>query len=132
VIDAEQIGRCVYGNIRIGDFWEDFVASLGEWSPEDYRLQWRQAGLRLLNGESKSAFVTSFSNPNRADLFEWWPCYRCDDVVIVRSQFRFYDQLPSPFSLDLLYTYIEDRTNDPASEWQMPIQWVRGFVDRIG
>jgi hypothetical protein len=126
----------VYGNLQIGDFRETFVASLLDWTPEAYRQQWREAAERLVNGESKSAFVTSFAPPTDAGHFEWWPCYGVYEIVYVQNQFRFYEQLASSFHLDSLYDYVADRKTvseadgAPISEWQIPLHWIRDFLIR--
>jgi hypothetical protein len=39
------------GLLTIGDFREDFAASLYQWNKEDYELQWRDAIRRLLEAE---------------------------------------------------------------------------------
>jgi hypothetical protein len=95
--------------VRIGDFNETFIASLTDWTPEQYRRQWQEAAQRLVDGGLKSAFVTSFLSPNKSFYFVWWPCYRSGEAVYVRNQLRFYDQMPSPFVVDALYDYVADR-----------------------
>src|SRR5580658_2066531 len=104
-IDEEE-SPMMYGGLQIGDFYENFMASLFEWTPEMYRQQWIDAAERLVNGESKSAFVTSFVPPTDSGNFWWWKCYRVDETVYVQNQLRFYDQLASPFHLDLLYDFV--------------------------
>jgi hypothetical protein len=69
--DDDGVSQAVYGSIEIGDFRETFVASLSAWSPERYKLQWQEAGQRLVNDESKSAFITSFVLPSPGENF-WW------------------------------------------------------------
>jgi hypothetical protein len=126
----------VYGRLQIGEFQETFVASLSHWCQSQYLQQWREAAQRLIDGEAKSAFVTSFVPPSHALHFVWWPCYLSDETVYVQNQLRFYEQLPSPFDVDSLYDYIEDRKTVSAddgaliSEWQMPLEWLRDFLRR--
>jgi len=134
--ELEDGVSAVYGIIQIGDFNETFIASLSEWTPERYALQWKEAAQRLVNGESRSAFVTSFVPPDKSFYFVWWPCYRIGKTVCVQNQMRFYDQLPSPFLVDALYDYIADRktvSEDDGmaiSEWELPLEWLRDFVNR--
>ena len=126
----------MWGNLQIGDFKERFVASLFDWTPEAYRQQWRDAAERLVNGESKSAFVTSFVPPTDGGHFEWWKCYGVGEIIYVQNQLRFYEQLTSPFHLDSLYDYVPDRETvsaddgSPISEWQIPKHWIRDFLIR--
>jgi hypothetical protein len=125
----------LYGSIQIGEFEETFVASLLTWSPNRYEEQWREAAKRLVDGEPKSAFVTSFVPPQPGDYFEWWKCYLCGEIVRVQNQLRFYDQLPSSFTADALYDFIPDRKvfseeGSPISEWEVPLQSIREFLER--
>jgi CdiI N-terminal domain len=134
--ELEDGVAAVYGNIQIGDFHETFIASLCEWSDERYASQWQEAAHRLVNGESKSAFVTSFVPPDKSLYFVWWPCYRIGETVYVQNQMRFYEQLPSPFLVNALYDYVADRKvvseddGTAISEWELPLEWLRDFVRR--
>jgi len=135
--DLEDGVSLAYGQIQIGDFQEIFVASLFDWTKEAYCRQWLEAAERLVKGESKSAFVSSFVPPKNAHHFVWWPSYRIDEVVYVQNQLRFYEQLASPFEVASLYDFVVDRKRvsedegSPISEWELPIQWVRDFLIRV-
>lgn len=135
-IEMDEGEPLIWGTLQIGDFSERFVASLFEWSAERYRQQWAEAAQRLVDGDPKSAFVTSFLSPENAGHFEWWPCYKVNEIVFVQNQLRFYEQLTSPFRIDALYDYISDRKivsedgSSSVSEWQMPIRWIRDFLTR--
>jgi hypothetical protein len=123
----------MYGTIQIGDFNEMFTASLSDWAPEHYERQWQEAAQRLVDGELKSAFVTSFLLPSNSFYFVWWPCYRSGETVYVHNQLRLYEQIQSPFCVEALYDYVPDRetVNEDGmkiSEWQMPLEWVRAFA----
>lgn len=129
-------GPALYGQIQLGGFKEAFIASLSDWTPEQYRRQWLRAAERLVGGESKSAFVSSFLSPGKSDCFIWWPCYRVGEVVYVQNQWRFYEQLASPFDENLLYDYVADRRTvsdadgAPISEWEVPLHSIRDFMNR--
>jgi len=93
----------------------------------------QEACRRLVNGESKSAFVTSFVSPQLSFYFMWWVCYREGEAVYIQNQMMHYEQLPSAFVPESLYDYVEDRktvTDEglQVSEWKMPLQWVREFL----
>lgn len=125
----------LYGSIQIGEFKEIFVASFQAWSPTQYEEQWREAAKRLVDGETKSAFVTGFIPPSSGGGFEWWPCYLCGENVRFQNQLRFYDRLPSSFTEDDLYDFIDDREvlseeGSPISEWEISLQSIREFLDR--
>lgn len=133
--DFAEGASAVYGSIRIGNFEEAFIASLDEWAPERYELQWLDGARRLVAGERTSAFVTSFLPPNKSPYFVWWPSYRIDETVYVQNQLRFYGQLNEQFDVGALYQYVPTRktVNDEGekiSEWSMPIEWLRAFVNR--
>jgi len=130
----DGVSNAVYGSIAIGEFRETFIASLSTWSPTLYERQWQEAAQRLVNGESKSAFITFFVSPGAGNSFMWWPCYLSGEVIHVQNQLRFYDRLPRSFTIDALYDFVEDRklvSDDGVtklSEWQMPIEWMREFL----
>jgi CdiI N-terminal domain len=135
-LDEADVAPALWGRIQFGSFKEDFTAYLCDWPPEQHRRQWLEAAERLLNGESKSAFVTMFVSPKNGGHFEWWPCYRVGEVVYFQNQFLSYERIASPFAVESLYEYVSDReTLDddggvPISEWEVPLQWVRDFVGR--
>ncbi len=89
---------------------------------------------RLVDGASKSAFVTSFVPRSPGDFLVWWPCYLSGELVYVQNQLGFYDQLPADFAVDAIYDFVGDRQTvskddgAPISEWRMPLQWVRDFL----
>jgi hypothetical protein len=133
-LDEPGAASALWGRIRIGSFTEDFIAYLCDWTPEHYRRQWLEAAQRLVNGESKSAFVTTFVSPKNGRHFEWWPCYRVGEIVYLQNQLRFYEQVASPFAVDSLYAYVSDRKTasdddgTPISEWEVPLGWLRDFI----
>ena len=134
--DEMNEGAAVYGQIQLGDFKETYIASLSDWAPEQYRRQWLEAAKRLVGGEPKSAFVTSFVSPKHGRYFVWWPCYRVGDTVYIQNQLRFYEQIGSPFDDDRLYSYVADRQRvsednaAPISEWEVPLPLIRDFLSR--
>jgi hypothetical protein len=136
VLNEEGEAPALWGRIQIGSFIEDFIAYLCDWTPEQYRRQWLEAAERLVNGESKSAFVTMFVSPKNGGHFVWWPCYRVGEIVYLQNHLRFYEQIASPFAVESLYEYVSDRKTvsdnnvTPISEWEVPLGWIQDFVNR--
>ncbi len=135
-LDEADAAPALWGRIQIGSFTEDFIAYLCDWTPDQYRRQWLESAERLVNGESKSAFVTMFVSPKNGGHFGWWPCYRVGEIVYLQNQLRFYEQITPPFAVELLYEYVSDRKTvsddegTPISEWEVPLGWLRDFVNR--
>jgi hypothetical protein len=135
-LDEAEQAPAVWGRIQFGSLTEDFVAYLCDWTPAQYKRQWLEAAKRLVNGESKSAFVTMFVSPKNGGHFEWWPCYRVGEIVYLQNQLRFYEQVASLFAVESLYEYVSDRKTasdhdgTPVSEWELPLQWIRDFANR--
>jgi hypothetical protein len=135
--ELEEGTSAVYGSIQMGDFKEKFIAELSEWSPERYDQQWQEAAKRLVRGEAKSAFITSFLSPSKSFYFTWWPCYRVGETVYVQNQLRFYEQIPS-FAVERIYDYVVERKivskddGTAISEWELPLEWIRDFTRGIG
>ncbi len=133
--EASPKKKEVYGRILIGDFSERFVASLADWSPADYETHWLTSARRILSGQAKSAFVTSFTAPNKGPYLVRWPLYRIGDVVCIQNQLLFYDQLSQSFAIDRLYDFVKDRETfsedgEEISEWEMPLEWLTDFAAR--
>jgi hypothetical protein len=135
-LDEVDEAQGLWGRIQIGSFTEDFIAYLCDWAPEQYRRQWLEAADRLVNGESKSAFVTTFVSPRNGGHLVWWPCYRIGETVYLQNQLLFYQQISSPFAIEALYEYVSDRKTasdddgTPISEWAVPLNWIHDFMHR--
>jgi hypothetical protein len=133
-INTEHEGAFVaVGVLRIGDFVEQFEASLSYWDRETYLSQWRDALLRLLNGEKKSAIVTSMHDPITANFIFWWVMYLVDEIVYVQNHVLFLDELGQPFNENKLYQFIPTRETqteegDAISEWCLDINDVEQCV----
>jgi hypothetical protein len=69
------------GLLVFGEFQEGFLASLYQWSREDYERQWRQAIAALFHGMKKSALITEYLSPETASHLVWWPMYLVEDRV---------------------------------------------------
>ncbi|WP_226963066.1 hypothetical protein [Streptomyces mimosae] len=92
------------GVIRIGDFQEDFHASLSFWSADDYRRSWRSAFVALADDSAAtSCLVTSITDPANSNFIFCWPLYRSGETVFVQNSLIFLEELTSPF--------------DPAEPW---------------
>jgi CdiI N-terminal domain len=122
----------LWGRVTLGDHVEDFVASLSLWGREDYEHHWREAAVRLLDGEERTAFVTS--------AFQFWFAMWHDEGDI-----RVHDELltaerlhelgptldTSRVPYELLWDY--QRTNEEGeaiSEWRLHISDIEGFLGR--
>jgi len=81
----------------LGEFKENFVASLYPWNKADYEAQWRDAINAIFKG-SKSPLAVWYVAPEFSDNLEWWPMYRDGNVVHVQNHLLSYDQLTRPFS----------------------------------
>ena len=120
------------GEIVLGDFRENFAASLYQWSKADYEAQWRNAIRTLLEG-SKSALMVHYVSPEFADNFEWWPMYRVGDVVYLQNHLPWYDQLPGPFSPENMLSFVKDRITinedgNRISEWSVKLSDIEAFA----
>ncbi|WP_193368588.1 hypothetical protein [Pelagibius marinus] len=128
--DGEKIAL---GSIKLGNFQEDFHASLSHWDQERYRSQWKEALERLVKGEDKSALVTSMYDPDKANFITWWPLYRDGDCVLVQNQLLFLAELAKPFSEAQPYKSVprrETTTEDgeAISEWTIDLSDIEEFL----
>jgi hypothetical protein len=109
---------------------EGFSASLSFWSKEDYHKQWLEAADRLLQPDSRSAFITCMYDPQTANFINWWPAWRVSNFVVVREQLLFLDTnlfddmdeefkaLVSQFSMENPYAAVSDRLAAHSKECQ--------------
>jgi len=77
------------GIITLGEVTEGFSASLSYWSINDYQKQWLEAGRRLLEPDSHSAFITCMYDPETANFVHWWPAWRGRGPVVFQEQLLF-------------------------------------------
>jgi hypothetical protein len=121
------------GALKLGDFQEDFLASLSYWNPAAYRSQWQEASERLVEGKDRPALITSMHDPRTANFIVWWPLYRDGDSVHVHNQILFLDELVQPFDESDLYRAVPPRETktdegDPISEWTVRLSNIEEFL----
>ena len=126
----------VSGSLKIGDFREDFHASLSYWNRDDYLSQWKDALNRLSQGERRSAIVTAMYDPKTANFIFWWVMYLNGDVVYIQNQVLFLEELERPFYESELYSFIPEREThteegEPISEWVIGISAIKECVDSM-
>jgi len=118
------------GRVTIGDHVEEFLASLSLWNREQYEQHWREAAVRLLNGEERTAFFTS------AFQF-WWAMWQDDGDIRVHQELLFADRLRElSESWDVRcvpYKLLQDyrRTTEEGeaiSEWRLGIGDIEMFL----
>jgi hypothetical protein len=118
------------GAINLDGFIEGFSASLSYWSKEDYHKQWLEAAVRLLQPDSRSAFITCMYDPQTANFIHWWPAWQVSNFVVVQqhllsldiSLFDSMDEeikaLVSQFSMENPYAAVSDRLATHNKECQ--------------
>ncbi len=118
------------GTINLNGFIEGFSASLAYWSKEDYQKQWLEGAVRLLQPDSRSAFITCMYDPQTANLIHWWPAWHVSNFVVVQQQllpldtsvFDSMDEefktLVSQFSTNNPYVAVSERLATHSKECQ--------------
>jgi hypothetical protein len=129
--------KAVYGKIQIGDFSETWVASLVSWDRTQYERHWAFAIHRILEGQKRSALITSFVQPPLSRYLVWWPMFRDNETVYIHQQLLFFDQLAQPFSAEDPWASIGERVHlspdgSNISEWTLPIKDMEGYLRRKG
>jgi hypothetical protein len=114
------------GEITIGQFREDFIASLTYWDELEYMRQWNDGIERLCSGQHESsALIQSLEDPATSHHIFWWVLYKVDSVIAFQNQMLILADLSCPFSPDDPYIHIRPRhvANDDGlkiSEWTLP------------
>jgi hypothetical protein len=123
------------GLLVLGDWKEEFLASLYQWSKEDYERQWRHAINVLIQRTRKSALITEYVSPEAASHLVWWPMYLVGETVLFQNHLLFYDQLERPFVIQDALSFVRDRqtVNEEGrkiSEWAVSLDDVEVFARR--
>lgn len=124
-----------FGRIELGTFRERFMSLTTFWSADDYRAHWRAAVGYIVETGRDACLITSLHDPAESDLLFWWPMYRIDEKVCIRSGMLLFEQLDRPFRIDDAYTFVRPREvhtteDEPVSEWEVSIEDLRAFLDR--
>lgn len=124
-----------YGQLRIGDHVETFLAPMSYWGELEYRRQWRTGLQRLSNGAASTCLVTSITDPKQSNFVRWWALYRDGDMVILQEHIHFLDESPF-FDAQNPYASVTPhvRTSDDGStisEWSVKAANVFAAVDDI-
>ncbi len=125
-----------YGEIKIGDFQERFLASADYWTWEQYQKQWKDGIQRIINGQEKSCLITDMSNPKSTKYIFWRPMYLVGNKVFFQDQILLLEQLESPFDENSPFLSVSDRKTiseegDMISEWEIDLEDVVLFFEKI-
>lgn len=126
----------ISGSLIIGDFKEDFHASLSYWDRNRYLSQWKEGLERLLRRENYSAVVTTMYDPSTANFIFWWVMYLIGNDVYIQNHVLFLDELDKPFDETDLYSFVPEREiqteeGEPISEWSVSLSAIRDSLDSL-
>ncbi len=132
----DQTTPAASGLLVLGSTKESFFASLHQWRQRDYEGQWKQAIGILLNERNKAALITEYVGPEASTHLVWWPMYVVGSDVYVQNHLLFYNQLPTPFSLEKASSFLCDRqtVNEEGkriSEWKVTLSDVQAFANTL-
>ena len=124
------------GVIVLGDFKEEFLASLYEWTKEDYRQQWKHAIRSLLEGSEKAGLITDYGSPAIASHLTWWVLFRKEENILVQNHLLFFDDLDREFNVTRAAEFIKEYESHSEggvriSEWTVSIGELRDFAKQL-
>ncbi len=127
VLEADPGVVALYGKICIGDNLETLIASLYSWNEAMYQQHWESALGRLVEGETKSALITSYADPTVAKYIFWWPpVSRRRYGICSKPYAALRSAAPSFFYLRSLEINARTSNRDPdgrqISEWKTDIR----------
>jgi len=133
----DPFAKAARGAIVLGGFREEFLASLGEWTEEGYRQQWKRSIRSLLDGERKAVLITTFSSPTSASHLEWWALYREGEKVLVQNQLVFFKDIQGVFDVNRAVDALREHQSHGEegtriSEWVVSINELRDFAEQTG
>src|SRR5215469_6718217 len=107
--------------IVLGEFQENFVASLYQWNKADCEAPWRDAINAILKG-SKSPLAVWYVAPEFPTILKGGRCTEMETSFTSKNHWLFYNQLTHLFSQGNMLSFVRDRKtiNDDGeriSEW---------------
>jgi hypothetical protein len=136
-LDDDPSAPSAVGVINVGEFAENFVSTLYEWTKEQYESQWRDSLVRFVNGADRAVLITWYVNRKESSNLQWWALYRGGAGIIhVQSHMPWYSNLDRQFTVEEASNFLQDRItlNEDGlalSEWNVPIGEVELFLGRL-
>jgi hypothetical protein len=125
------------GLITVGEFEENFVSTLYEWTKEQYESQWRDSLARFVNGADLAVLITWYVNRKESSNLQWWALYRGEaSLVHVQNHMPWSSNLDRQFAVDEASNFLQDRITinedgQAISEWNVPIEDIELFLHRL-
>lgn len=128
-VDMSKKGRIVAGTLN-----EVFVSPLGYWTIEQYQNSWKQSLFNIINGDEKSALITSILDPEIANFFIIWPIYREKGDIFIQNHMIFVDDISGVIDISNIIEAIPshrmiDEDGNKLSEWKCHISELSVFLD---
>ena len=124
--------QALEGQLTIDEFSEPFKSSISYWNRDEYLSQWKSGFQAILQGEKKSAFITSMYDPTKANFIFWWVMYRNEKDVFIQNHVLFLDELDEAFDENDFIKFVPERETlsedgEPISEWKASIIDIREY-----
>ncbi len=125
------------GQIVIGEFEEEFVSSLYEWTKEDYVAQWTSSLRRFVAGADRAVLITFYVNSKDSSNLEWRALYRGEGgIVHVQNHLPWYENFGREFSVSEAESFLHDRITvnedgNRVSEWNVLLADVELFLGNL-
>ena len=119
----------------LADFKEEFLASLREWTRDEYRRQWTRSIRAVLAGDAKAVLITTYNSPSVASHLEWWALYRKEGSVVFQNHLLFFDQITGEFVVNRAAEFLKEyrainEEGVPISEWIVSLDQLQEFVEQ--
>jgi len=125
------------GLIRIGEFEENIVSTLYEWTKEQYESQWRDSLTRFANGADRAVLITWYVNSKESSNLEWWALYRGEaGVAHLQNHIPWYSNFNNQFDAENASNFLQERITqnedgNSISEWNVPIGDIELFLGHL-
>jgi hypothetical protein len=135
--ESELGNAAQYGEIRLDEYRETFIAIIGFWSPLDYVASWSRSIKRLVDRGRASCLITSMHDPKVAEVLHWWLLYPVGDEVIVQNSLLLGREALSDFDTRNPYRSIPthravSEEGEQISEWLVRLRDFRDFLEQSG
>lgn len=133
----EKKENSFYCRISVGDFTEEFLASMSYWDRSKYEKQWAEGLFKIIQGEAKSCLVACMYDPENANFISIWSLYNLHNAVVVQNNLIFIDELDTKFNERNLYLSIPERETvtedgEPISEWYTSKEEIMDYLKAKG
>ncbi len=126
--------RYAEGYIVIDNHREKLRLSLDFWNENQYKKQWIDASMRIIDGSSCCCFITDIQNPDNSSFISSWVFYNLDGhrLIIQNHNIDWSDREDNESICKLINEREKKSENNiDISEWVLDIKDIVSFYEKL-